>query len=591
MRSARDVTDAAVPDAPSPRLPWLIAGLMLLAALPYVGVRFNGFTIDDTYVYSANACIRDLRNLPVLLDARYFAASSEASYRPICTLSYMLDYAIWGARAAGPHATGILLNVGAVLAVFGLAFTLLRRRWPAFFAAALFAVHPLHSEVVSALGFREDLLVGMLVPLALVAYARARSSGRHRWLAAAWSAYAVALLSKEGAIVLPVLAVLMDTLGPAPAAGERDRARRVRLPFYLGLAALTAGFVLVRFWLMKFPAEGTQPRLGGSLYGTFLADVHIQARNLLLLLWPHPLRAYYPPELYPARADLAFWLGLAALLACAAPLLVARRARLYAFCFLWWFACLGPVANVYPIYNPMAERYLYLASIGPAVGLAALAAHALRSRRAQVAGGMLAALLVALLAWRTAVRTTAWRDNVTLWSLEQRLSPNDPMVLANLASACFERQDYRATLDFAERAIGAAGKRPPDSPRFDTTPSWVIAGSARMMLGDANGALAAWLHAETGLPCRFDIDAALYRNLALAYDARGDTARSVDYLERAVRADAYDPQLWAKLAYGRLRLGQRDRARQAWDEARRREATLPAFNVLEADYARELKTP
>jgi len=568
-----------------------VALLLTLAGLPYVRALQNGYTIDDGFVYADNAFIRDLANLPLLVSPRYFDISAEASYRPICTLTYFLDWHLFGANAWGPHLTNLILYGLTVLAVYALFRQLSRERRVALLGASLFALHPLHSEVVCSIAFREDLLVALLIPLALAAHLRARDAARlWGWLAASWTCYALALLSKESAIVYPALVLLVACTEfrdpPAP------RRPALRIATTAMLLLLTALFLMLRFHWLRAAGEASLPQLGGSLLGTLIADVKIQARYLWLFLVPHPLRAFYSSSLFSTALDLRFWISAAALAAVAALTVRLRHWPYALLAFGWWFITLAPVANIYPIFNPMAERYLFLPSIGACLFAASVAAAMWRGTPARpwprnprhvllLAAAGIAVTWIVL----TTARVPAWRSNQTIWAAELPLAPRDPYVLANAAAAAFEIRDYDATLRHARAALVHAGQYP----HFDITPTFVAIGAAHMMLGQPDAALAAMQRAETGLPCRPDVDAAVWRNLAALHAARGEPAEAIDYLERALRLDPFRPQHWAKLAYLQLGLNRTDAARQSWEQARAQNPSLPAFEELEKAAAAERK--
>ena len=84
----------------------------------------------------------------------------------------MLDCQLFGLQPAGHHFTNVLLH--AVVAI--LLFLALRRMtgalWPAAFAAAIFAIHPLRVESVAWVTERKDVLSGLFFMLTLLAYER-----------------------------------------------------------------------------------------------------------------------------------------------------------------------------------------------------------------------------------------------------------------------------------------------------------------------------------------------------------------------------------------------------------------------------------
>ena len=133
--------------------------LLILTIGVYSNTLKNGFVFDDYFIIIDNIFIKDWKNLSGLLSKDYFSRSGEATYRPVVTLSYFVDYSLWGLKPYGYHLTNVLIHsVNAVL-VFLFVLLLIKGRRAAFLAALLFAVHPVLTEAVNAISLREDLLI------------------------------------------------------------------------------------------------------------------------------------------------------------------------------------------------------------------------------------------------------------------------------------------------------------------------------------------------------------------------------------------------------------------------------------------------
>jgi tetratricopeptide (TPR) repeat protein len=565
------MSEASVPPASGRHS---VAVLVAVTVALYANTLLNGFTIDDGFTYADNPFAHNLANVIHLFDARYFAGSNEATYRPLCTLTYFLDAALWGNWSGGPHLTNLALVASMVAALFAMFRALTGSQRAAFLGAALFALHPVHAEAVNNISFREDLLACLLLPLSWLAYHRATRSRARLFLPLAWTSYLLAALSKELALVFPVLVLLLEA---APAA-RQWRHPRVRAVYLAGLILCTIVFLLIRFRWMQFAAEGAQTRLGGSLAGTLAADVKIQARYVLLFLLPWRLQALYPASAYTPDLDAAFFLSLSLLSGVGAAVLIFRRSRCLLIGAGWWIVAMGPVANLYPIYNPMAERYVLWPSVGACLWAGCALETALQSRRRRA---VLAACLAAAAAMAAIVihRNTAWRDDTTLWQTTARTLPDNPLVLANLATAAYARQDYTGTIALAEAALANAHREPRS---MSPVPSHIALGSAWYALGSVERAAAHFQLAERYLPARFDLDAAVFFNLGLVHDARGELTHAVGYYERAAALTPERAAVWRHLAAARLRLGDRAGAEADWARARARNRALPAFADLAA---------
>ena len=154
----------------------------LLIALVSVAVFANTLSsrflnYDDPWQIINNPYVRSLSaaNLWHILTRSIYQL-----WLPTKTISYALDYAVWGLDPRGYHATNVLLHALASVLVFLVARQLLRRRLWAVVAAALFALHPVHVEAVAWLSARKDLLSTVLLLVSVLTFFRRRTGGARR---------------------------------------------------------------------------------------------------------------------------------------------------------------------------------------------------------------------------------------------------------------------------------------------------------------------------------------------------------------------------------------------------------------------------
>jgi hypothetical protein len=408
--------DAAAPAATlGPRGAALIVALAAVVA--FGGSLRNQFTYDEGLVIGeADGFLRS-GSLGPLFSPRYFAASREGTYRPAVTFSYMID------RAFSPEpivfkAQSLLWHVGCSLLVLLLAGRILpaeQRRF-ALFAALLFAVHPLGTETVDNASFREDALVTFFTVAALLLALSDR-------LVAALVCYAVALLSKESAVVLPALLLGARVL----ALGSATRALRAAiLREAAALTAVTIIYLIIRFGPMNTPGAYAS-FAGGTRGATLLGMPAVFAHYLRLLVLPWPLCADYSGYFDFGPRSLISRLPSFLLLAAFVFLLVtALRSgrRAVAFGLGWFVVALLPVANIIAVPVPAAERFLYLPLVGLSVAVAAgaalLVARWPRARQPLLVAAIAIGVVFVLI---TNVRHLDWHDNDRLWAVTARENP------------------------------------------------------------------------------------------------------------------------------------------------------------------------
>jgi hypothetical protein len=443
------------PAAPRPDdLPWwatargagaLVAALAILAYARSLG---NAFSYDEGLVIARAQPFLTSGSLGTLLSRRYFAASLEGTWRPFCTLTYMLDAAL-SMHPAMFKATNLAWHVGAAWLVMALARRLLpeRHRRYAVVAGLLFALHPITTETVDNASFREDALVTVFTLATLVL----ALDGRPRL---ALASFALGLLSKESAVVAPALLALIrwGRVGPdarRPPAGnpqgvpDLPRWAAAAKPSTPGasLGALarelapygvvTALYLVVRFGPLKTPLA--YARYPGGSFGAALAGLPaIWTHDFRLLFFPWPLCAdltgYFD---FGAQPWIPFAGALAVVLLYGAAIwaAAARGQRLLALGLGWFIVALLPVSNLVPMPIPAAERFLYLPLAGIALGAAAgvgLLADAEGAAAGRVRRWLLGGAGLALLgAWMAIVnlRHGDWRDDERLWRATLAVNP------------------------------------------------------------------------------------------------------------------------------------------------------------------------
>ena len=154
-------------------LPFIL--LILIAGFTYINTINSKFVFDDVSTVKKNKIITSFDNLGYLFSTDYFkpsgvadfTVSGEASYRPVVTFSYFLDHFFWEKHHTGYHLTNFFLHILVVLLFFLFAQTLINNI-PVSFAASLFySIHPVLTEAVNCISFREDLLCALFFWLAL----------------------------------------------------------------------------------------------------------------------------------------------------------------------------------------------------------------------------------------------------------------------------------------------------------------------------------------------------------------------------------------------------------------------------------------
>lgn len=421
----------------NPKLLCLI--LVLLTIALYLKSLTLGFLIDDLDI--VNTMTQEGRASPrtVLTAGEQVRHLPLPYYRPVTNLSYLLDKHLWGERAFGFHLTNLLLHLGNTLLVFRLTLEVIRVPLVAWAGALLFAIHPIHTESVDMVQGRTDLLATFFYLIAFLLFRHSldrRGTPKALSLSAAsLASFSLALLSKEMAATLPLILLLHGYSRP----GEHWRKPLFWTLPYFGVILLYLGLRFALFGLGQLlpGPELFTPRHPPSLAGRLLQLPLLLTTYLKLLLWPYPLRFFRAVSAPQGLADPAFFLPflLLSLLLGAIPLLW-RKSREAGFWIGWVLLTLLPVLGFTPIPGfVMAERYLYLPSVGHAMLYALLLGSLLRqplSRDTQaLIGGALVGVILVFTGLTTS-RHTEWEDQLATWQVIAQEHPENSAAQNNL---------------------------------------------------------------------------------------------------------------------------------------------------------------
>jgi hypothetical protein len=389
-----------------------------VAVVVYANAPRNRWALDDVPVIWQNPVAH---SVPAAWAARYSPywpvelGHTAGLYRPAVIVSYAVDWTLSGGDPRWFHLHNVLLH--AVASGLVVLVVVVWLPVPAALAAGLvFAVHPVHVEAVANVVGRAELLAAIGLLLAVLAFRSYRwtdsRGARLGWGVATVAAISLALLSKEHAVVAPVVLALDAWLA-------RAGVRR----WGTGLLLVTLALTLAWFALWQAIAGGyvegvVAPALQGLSLGQRLATMlPVYLEVLRLLTWPFRLAYDYSPQVIPLRTEVTAVVVLGALVAGAVVALGAsshRRAPAVAFGILAGLASYLPTSNLLMASGTvLGERTLYLFALAPALIVGWTLARAWEGRWRTIALVGLSALL-GVYGIRSFTRTPFWMDSRTV---------------------------------------------------------------------------------------------------------------------------------------------------------------------------------
>lgn len=525
-----------------PRRFW--APLILLVVV--TGIYFpsieNGFLYDDYEVILSHPPIQSIEDVGHVFTERHFPTLPY--YRPVVRFSLLLQRAIHGDQPQPFHAFNVLLmGVAAVLAYGLLRLPIFNLEpLPALIASFLFALHPVASSCVYPIASgRETLMPGVFILLAIYCYLR---NGLY-WRLGAMLAFALALFSKEQAVVTLVIFVLADffRISASPSPSNIFR----RMGNYLPEVIICTVYLLIRHSLF-----GGEEYVFGNLTTfvlSFLYALQVFITPFAKLIYEPPVEIWLTPWRLVISCTTILWIFVRLL-----KLPSSIRPMLY-FWLAWFFCMLLPTANLLQQEAPFAERYVFLAGLGPAF-LTASAFKTYEKSKYLLIWKCSLTLVILVFAALTFHRSTYFQDYEIFcrnWLSTNPKSPNAHNSMAVVLT--MEGKLEEAGLHYKE-----AIKLIPDSAE-----TYNNLASLRIQQGDN-------LAASDLLQKALSLDpnsSSIYNNLATLFLSQGKTEEAIPAFSRAIDLNPDHFQAHANLANALAHQGKISQALMHYREALR----------------------
>jgi protein O-mannosyl-transferase len=510
-------------EAPRPtvrRREWLPATVLAaLAILVYANSLSNGFVSDDKYQLLKNPVVTSLSEIPRIFGTGVWSflqipGNPGNYYRPLQFLVYLMLYQSFGFSAPAFHLLMVLLHATNTVMLYWLVRRLTAGRQVALAAGALFAVHPIHTEVVDWIAAVPDVMVTTLVLAGVWWLARQEEASGGLAIAGHCGLYLAVLLTKEtGAMLLPLYAGYGFLLR-----GHRWQELRRNAKLYSAMLVTFGAYLAMRRAALGSlaPGQGTFFHLGPlqfALSGVVLAGQYVGALFL-------PANLNYFHIFHPAAG---FTLGLliaGVVLGAIAFAFFRFRQPLVAFGIFWIAATLAPAFNLTGVgQNIFAERYLYLPSAG-FCWIAGWVWDRLTSYKRGWAMAAGAAVLVSFGAEAVA-RNRDWRDDYTLFQVTLRQSPTSGWLHNWMAGAYIDRNQFREAL--AEERL--AVQYEPGAPAFHENLGNIL------LITDPRAAIAEF----RGLLARYPDWGRCHSDLGIALEAVGQYREAAAEFQTALR--------------------------------------------------------
>ena len=552
---------------------WFFLVILVLTALSYANSLQNQYVFDDLHLITARSQLTGVETIPRLL----LSGKGLAYYRPLRTISYTLDYTLnkklwyrlasqqWTDRGLVPfgyHVSNIFYHIVTALLVYLVIFKLSCNARVAFIGASLFALHPVHTDSVTYLSGRRDILFTLFYLAGFYFFLRYRQGKRLFFIAAAFFMYLLSMGSKEMGVTLPALFLAYDLVKNFNRDETRTNRGYGKALFLSFKKSIAQGYFLYPLTFLGALAFSyykvfiKSPSLQDTYYGdsaltTFLTVGRILVHYIRLFVYPIRLNADYSYNAFPLSTSFyepstcASIILLLLLVYLALKLLVNHR--MVAFGIAWFFITILPVCHIIPHHELLAEHYLYLPSVGFCLVAALSGEHLLAKGKRTFFLTCCFLAVVALFSFRIADRNRDWSDSLTLYEKTVKTAPQCARAHSNLGEAYASRGRI-------DEAIAACGEALAIKPRY--AEGHYNLGFAYFKKGMLDEAIAEYTEAISEEP-RYP---KALNNLGAAYLEKGEPHKAVFYYMKAVEFKSVRPEVLVGLGAAFSKMGMIDRA-------------------------------
>ncbi|MEW6009171.1 MAG: tetratricopeptide repeat protein [Candidatus Omnitrophota bacterium] len=512
----------------------------------YVNSLFVGFLWDDFGTIVDNPLIKQIKFLPQLITSGLLVPHESAKnfYRPVQSISNMLDFFIYKDNPAGFHFTNIFLHILCAILFFNLFVELFGNEKVAFVSCLFFLIHPVNVETVTYISGRADSLALLFLLISFNNYVNFYQTDKRFFLYLTLVFFGLALFSKEvalsGFFIFPLLDYLLD--------------KRRDIKFYLLFVVPIFIYLALRFYFLGRPFLVSNFSLFERTI-TFFGHIF---EYLRIIFFPINLHmSYTVTVLTHFNLNLFLKILVVFLMFYLFYLRLKSDRKIFIFSFCWFFVFLLPQSNIFPINAFFADHFIYLSQYGLFFILTFIALEKIKGKGRVLSIATIFAY-VFVLSLTTFRYSQNWIDPEKFYRRIITLSPGSFAAYNNLGA----EMEKRGKREEARRlCLLALGQNPDDALAVNNL------GRSYLDEGEINKSIALFKQAIEKDPNQ----APFYYNLGRAYRKAGNLSLSSQEYElafkKAKELAPWDSSIYLELALLFRMAGKREEAIQELQKA------------------------
>jgi tetratricopeptide (TPR) repeat protein len=603
--------------------------IIILSLLLNINTLSNQYALDDEMVITKNMAVQQgFAGIPKILTSDAYQSFLEISgasspltggrYRPLSIISFAIEQQLFGKaygndylnalqslqqiqqsgtnlnqieglrtqlteaekniaennKAIAPvrHAMQVFYFTLLAIAIWYLLSQYVFKQTPliALAATLLFIAHPIHTEVIANLKSRDEIFSLLFIALTLIYILRYTETPNGKNFASMVVCFVLALLSKEYALLVPALAiVIMYTL-------YNKNLSYFRNEWFYTLCVIAIAFMFYRYSVISTTAAKTMStdlvnnpyQLATPIQKT-ATKIYAAFEYIKLLVWPHPLSADYSYSQIPyvTFTSVQVWVSVLFFITTAAAtvyLFIKRSALAFPLAlFMGFFFMINNF--LFDIGATMGERLIFHSSLGFCMLIAAgiyAAARKLSDAKAPAITMAITAILLLPLSYKTIARNPDWHNNFTLFTRDVKYAPNSCVTNCNAGAEFFNKGyfaiknkkelDHADTIliqQYADTAIGYLEKAVAIYPGY--TNAYVNLGICYLYKGNLDEAGKNWSKAArlfNGVHPTLMVHSKVLLTKGLSCGYMKDYRQASVYLGYAADLDPTNVEIWTNLA-------------------------------------------
>ena len=424
--------------------------LALLIVLAYINVVNAPFIWDDRGLIVGNEFIRSFSYYKEWFTENSLkGAGIEASnlYRPLQLFFHTIIYSLFELKETPYHLLNILLHIINSCLVFSLFKELKLSHVLSICATLVFAVHPVHTELVSYISGLPDLLAVFFTLSGLLSFIQRKYLYTLTFLI-------LGFCSKELGVALFALAGLITVYNWSE---YTPQIKSEKIKWLIIYACITLAYITLRLTVLNFTGS-LSLNFSEGIYTSHLSVrlitfISILPEYVKLILAPFNLFFEKPFEIYTTLFTTKGLFGvLVLLLGSTLSYLSLKKKKIFFFGFAWFFISIAPVSGVIPSNAIYTEHWLYLPLIGVFIMLISGLMH-IQSKKSQAYILIPTIIIILLFTTVTINRNKDWNKPVQFFKNEITHNPTSPRLYNQLGRILLEEGDYQSAKEYLMKGI------------------------------------------------------------------------------------------------------------------------------------------